>query len=378
MRILIAPDKFKGTLSAPQVIAVLAQALHQADPRVQASGVAMADGGDGTLEVALGHGYRVQSAPGVDALGRPVEARYAIRGDSAVIELAAVCGLATVLDRPQRPWQASTLGLGLVARHAIGAGATQVTIGLGGSASVDGGLGFLVGLGVRVRDRMWMPVPPGLLGVRRAVRLDMRRLDDAIRRATWRFLVDVTNPLLGPLGAAAVFGPQKGLMAEEIAVADASLEAWADLLDPRDGRRMAGEPGMGAAGGVALAGALLFGAQAVPGATWVAEQAGLRERIAACDAVVTGEGRFDRQSLMGKAPGLVLDLARALGKPVLVVAGSSELTHQQARSVGVSGLVSLADLAGSGEEAMSAPEHWLGAAAGPILAHLDGWSPPAT
>jgi len=370
MRILLAPDKFKGTLTAQQVVEVVTEELMQADPSMEVSGVALADGGDGTLAFALDHGYQVRTVAAVDALGRPNESAYAVAGSSAIIELAAVCGLATVLDHPLRPWQASTLGLGMVARHAVQAGATEVTIGLGGSASIDGGLGLVLGLGVRVSDRLGWRVPAGLLGVRRAVRVDPRRLPEAVRRARWRFLVDVDNPLLGPLGAAAVFGPQKGLLQDEVAVADASLAAWADLLDPAAGRRVAAEPGMGAAGGVAFAARTLFGAHISSGADWVAEQAGLQERVAACDLVVTGEGRFDRQSLMGKAPGLVIDLARRLGKPVYVLAGSSELSPEQAAAAGVSGVLSMAELAGDPSAAIANPRQWLAQAARALLAQL--------
>lgn len=370
MRILVAPDKFKGTLSAAVAAQVICDALVQADDRIDARALPMADGGDGTLAVALEQGYLERAAPAVDGRGRKVQAPYAVSGRQAFIELAAVCGLASVLDLPLRPWEASTLGLGLVARHAVEAGAREVTIGLGGSASVDGGLGFALGLGCRVRDRLGLPVPPGLLGVRRAVRVSTRGFTEAVRRTRWRFLVDVSNPLLGPTGAAAVFGPQKGLLDEEIAVADASIAAWVDLLDPLGGRRRAAEPGMGAAGGVALAGALLLDAQVLPGAEWVAEQARLREQIAEADIVITGEGRFDDQSLMGKAPGLVIDLARQQGKPVYVIAGSSQLSQQDAMAAGVAGQVSLAQLAGDPDTAMAAPLPWLSTAATVLLAQL--------
>lgn len=370
MRILVAPDKFKGTLSAAAAAQAICDALVQADDRIDARAVPMADGGDGTLAVAREQGYLERAAPAVDGRGRKVQAPYAVRGRQAFIELAAVCGLASVLDLPLRPWEASTLGLGLVARHAVEAGAREVTIGLGGSASVDGGLGFAVGLGCRVSDRLGLPVPPGLLGVRRAVRVSTRGFTEAVRRARWRFLVDVSNPLLGPTGAAAVFGPQKGLLEEEIAVADASIAAWVDLLDPKGGRRQAAEPGMGAAGGVALAGALLLDAQVLPGAEWVAEQARLREQIAEADIVITGEGRFDDQSLMGKAPGLVIDLARRQGKPVYVIAGSSQVSQQDAIAAGVAGQVSLAQLAGDPDAAMAAPLPWLSTAATVLLAQM--------
>lgn len=359
VRILLAPDKFKGTLAAAEVVEIIGSGLRLVDPSCQVTGMAMADGGDGTLAMALAHGYRECVAPAVDGLGRKIEARYGTRGSEALIELASVCGLAGVLDRPLRPWQASSLGLGLVARHAAESGASEIVIGLGGSASVDGGLGFAQGLGVRVRDRLGMVVPPGLLGVRRAVRVNLRGIPEAVRAARWRFLVDVTNPLLGPLGAAAVFGPQKGLGQAEIAAADASLEAWAQLLDPRDGPALAGVPGMGAAGGVAYAGLALLDARVTPGAEWVAEEIRLREHITASDIVITGEGSFDRQSLMGKAPGLVIAVARELGKPVYVLAGTCGLDSVQVREVGVAGVICLADLAGSPAEAMRAPGDWL-------------------
>lgn len=370
MRILLAPDKFKGTLTAAEAVEVMRTALVQAVPGLEVSGLAMADGGDGTLAVALAHGYERHAGAAVDALGRVVQAPYATRGSIALIELAAVCGLAGVMDLPLRPWQASTLGLGLLARQAAEAGSGQIVIGLGGSGSVDGGLGFVVGLGARVRDRLGLPVPPGLMGVRRAVRMDLRGVPDAVRSVRWEFLVDVSNPLLGPMGAAAVFGPQKGLVDGEIAVADASLAAWARLLDGRSGLELAGEPGMGAAGGVAFAGATLLDARVSSGASWLAEEVGLRDRIHASDAVVTGEGSFDRQSLMGKAPGLVISMAKELGKPVYVIAGVSDLSPEQVREAGVAGVISLADLAGGPAQAMSMPGDWLARASGALAGLL--------
>ena len=372
MRILLAPDKFKGTLTAAEVVEVMRSALLRADPGCLVSGVAMADGGDGTLAVALANGYERHEGAAVDALGRDVQAPYATRGSLALIELAAVCGMAGVLDRPLRPWQASTLGLGLLARQVAESGSRQIVIGLGGSASVDGGLGLVLGLGARVRDRLGMSVPPGLQGVRRAVRLDLRGIPDAVRAARWEFLVDVSNPLLGPIGAAAVFGPQKGLADGEIAVADASLASWARLLNGRAGLELAREPGMGAAGGVAFAARALLDAHVTRGAKWIADQVQLRDRIKESDVVVTGEGSFDDQSLMGKAPGLVIALANEVGKPVYVVAGTCGLDLKQAREAGVAGVISLVEVAGSPSEAMHSPRQWLAKGADALLDQIKG------
>lgn len=361
MHILLAPDKFKGSLRSAEAIDVMRRAILQRDPSVEVSWRAMADGGDGTLAVALDHGFSLRRGPTVDALSRPCYGAYARRGDQALVELASVCGLVSVLDLPRRPFDASTLGLGLMARQAIVEGAKEILVALGGSASIDGGLGFLMGLGFDVTSRSGGPVRPSLGGLADAAHLDLDSPPRAVMECRWRFLTDVDSPLLGPSGAACVFGPQKGLDVAGVVRAEQLLQAWTRLLGPPD-RHLDRRSGMGAAGGVAYAGAAVLGATVESGAAWVADCVGLDDAIGRADIVVTGEGAFDSQSFARKAPSEVIVRSVAQGKDIYVVAGSIAVTEADLRRRGVTGAVALADLAGSVDEAQRDPVTWLTAA----------------
>lgn len=366
MRILLAPDKFKGTLSSRQAIAVMRRAIEEVEPSVTVSSVLIADGGDGTLAAAESRGFALRKCPAVNAHGKPNVAAFARRGDVALVELAEVCGLATVLEQPLSPFDASTLGLGMLAKRAVMDGAREVLVALGGSASVDGGLGFLMGLGFAVTDSSGQPVSPNLNGLGRAVNVDRESAAVSVLECRWRFLTDVDNPLLGPQGAAAIFGPQKGLTPGDVIVAERVLRSWATLLDPH-GLDVAARPRMGAAGGVAFAGASLLDATVESGAEWVATLVSLDQAIEEADIVVTGEGAFDDQSFFGKAPAQVIDRARAQGKEVYVVAGSVDVPAEELRRRGLTGAVSMADLAGSVAEAHARPDVWLAAAVQRVL-----------
>jgi glycerate 2-kinase len=366
VRILLAPDKFKGTMTSAQAIDIMRRAIRLNDPAAEVTSVVMADGGDGTLAAAADRGFVLRKGPTVDALGRPTVGSFARRGDMALVELASVCGLATVLDQPLRPLQASTLGLGMLAKQAVVDGAREVLVALGGSASVDGGLGFLMGLGFAVADGAGRRVTPDLAGLGRAVRFDHETASVSVHECRWRFLVDVDNPLLGPDGAAATFGPQKGLSPTQIVEAEHSLATWAALLGTAD-PELSARPGMGAAGGVAFAGAAVLDATVESGAAWVANLGGLTRAMAEVDVVVTGEGAFDRQSLAGKGPMEVIDRAVALGKEVYVIAGTVDVPAAELTRHGVSGAVSLVDVAGSLSAATANPSLWLATAVQRLL-----------
>lgn len=366
MRILLAPDKFKGSLSSTEAIDVMRRAILDRQPSFEVVGLAMADGGDGTLAAVLDHGYSLRRWPTVDALGRPCIGAFARRGDEALVELAGVCGLASVLDLPRRPFEASTLGLGLIARQAINEGAREILVALGGSASIDGGLGFLMGLGFEVTNSSGRPVAPGLGGLADAMHLDLGSPPRAVMECRWRFLTDVDSPLLGPSGAACVFGSQKGLDAADLARAEQLLQGWTRLLRSRD-RDLERLPGMGAAGGVAYAGAVVLGATVGSGAAWVADRVGLDDAIRWADMVVTGEGAFDEQSFARKAPNEVIVRSIAQGKHVYVVAGSVAVTEADLRRRGIAGAVALSGLAGSVDAAQHDPVTWLTEATANLL-----------
>jgi glycerate kinase len=316
MRVLIAPDSFKGTASAPDVAAALASGWLAERPDDEVVTVPMADGGEGTLaalSVAVPDAVRVPvRVPGPD--DRPVDAAFLRLPDgTAVVELAATSGI-TLLD-PLRPLSAHTRGFGSAVRAALDAGATGLLLAIGGSASTDGGAGVLRELGARLLDADGREVGDGASGLLRLAQVDLSAVV-ALPPHGVQVLTDVVNPLLGPQGAAAVYGPQKGASPADVPVLETALARLAAAL-PVDG----GIPGAGAAGGTGF-GLLAWGAVLVPGATAVAAAAGLPAAIPGADLVITGEGRFDGQSTQGKAPEAVRALAAASGVPVALVAGS--------------------------------------------------------
>ena len=331
-RILVAPDKFKGSLPAVDVCASLETGLLRGGSPSRVTTLPLADGGDGTLDAVLRSGYQAHTVQAVDALGEPRTCRIAVRGASAVVELAEVCGLETVNDRPLEPLRATTRGLGLAILAALDLGCTDVVVAVGGSASTDGGAGMLSALGASLLDAAGRPLQPIPLDLGEVVRLDLSTLDPRLDDARLRFAVDVDAPLTGPRGAAAVFGPQKGASPADVAELDAALSTWSALrpeLDPDT-------PGAGAAGGVGY-GALMLGAELVSGADRFLAMGGLDLALDDVDLVITGEGRLDRQTLMGKGPGVVAQRAREAGIPVVAVVGerSSDLDDEELAASGI-------------------------------------------
>lgn len=310
MRIVVAPGAFKGTMTAREATDRIAALVAVEFPAAEVVRRPMADGGDGTVDVLLEQGWMPLKLAAANALGVPAVTLAARDGEVVAIELAGTCGMHTI--DAAAPHAATSLGLGLAMRAAIDAGARRLLIGLGGSASTDGGLGLLLGLaGATAGGGL-----DGLASVVAAGALDDGLL--ARPRVPITVLRDVASPLTGPEGAALRFGPQKGLDAADCAEADRLLAAWARLLavDPAS-------PGAGAAGGCGAA-LLALGAALVPGGEAIAAAIGLPEAIAAADLVVTGEGRLDASSLAGKAPAAVARLAAEAGVPCRIVAGSGD------------------------------------------------------
>lgn len=316
MRILIAPGAFKGTFTAQQAAERIALLLSAEFPNAAFVLMPMADGGDGTVDVFLANGAEPLVLAATDALGRSNVTTAAVLDKRAVvIELARTCGMHTI-DRPA-PRTASTLGLGVAMRAAMEWGASELLIGLGGSASTDGGLGMLKGL----RGETACGGLDELLETT-AIRIERFQIPVTV-------LADVASPLAGPRGAAFTFGPQKGLPPDECVVADKALSRWAHLLhiDPTT-------PGAGAAGGAG--GALIaMGAGIEPGGAVVAQRIGLAQAMSGANLVVTGEGRLDESTLAGKAPAAVARLAAELGVPCRIVVGSAEPGVANAMSVEV-------------------------------------------
>lgn len=360
MRVLIAVDSFKGSLSSPDAGAALAAGWRSVRPSDELDVLPLADGGEGTAEVvaAATPGASRREVPGVAGPdGRAVTAEwYLLPGGVAVLDLAQMSGLPLMaaLD----PMGATTRGLGETIRAAVADGAREVWIGLGGSASTDGGLGALRALGLRALDADGEEIPEGGAGLRRLSAVDRTGLLPIPGGVS--LLTDVTSPLTGPHGAAAVFGPQKGATPEQVDVLDRHLAHLAEVLraDPT-------APGGGAAGGTGYGFVAAYGAAVVPGADRVAELTRLDDRIAAADLVVTGEGAFDFQSLRGKLVGNILRRAEAAGTGRAVVAG----VVREDPGVPHVGLV---EVAGGVEGALGEPARWAAVAAAALARRFEG------
>ncbi|WAC52844.1 MULTISPECIES: glycerate kinase [unclassified Frigoribacterium] len=355
LRVVIAPDSFKGSLGAPEVAAALAAGWSRSRPDDVVVTLPLADGGEGTLDAferACPGSVRHESVvEGPD--GRPVDAPWLTLPDgTAVVELASSCGLG-LLSSPA-PHDANTRGLGDVIRAAVDAGATRLVVGLGGSASTDGGAGALTVLGARIVDSLGEPVASGNHGLTTAARVDLSGLI-ALPPDGVTLLVDVDSPLLGPDGAAAVFGPQKGASVDDVLALEQGLERFASLVDVDPTT-----PGAGAAGGTGF-GLLAWGARLQPGAVAVAETVRLAEALAHGDVVVTGEGSFDGQTAAGKTVSLVRRMADAVGVPVVLVAGAVD-----APADGFADAVSTTQVAGGVAESTTRASYWVGEAAAQV------------
>ena len=344
MRIVVAPDKFKGSLTALEVARAVAAGIAAAHPHAQVRLVPLADGGDGTVDAAVAAGYDHVPVTVAGPTGDPVVAAYARRGESAVVELANACGLSLLPAGVPAPLDASSFGLGQVLAAALDAGARSVVLGVGGSASTDGGAGMLQALGARLLDARGAEIARGGRGLAEVAGLDLAGLAGRLTGVRVDLAGDVDNPLLGPFGAAAVYGPQKGADADDVRRLDDALARWADIVAATVGVDRSGEPGAGAAGGVGFAALSLLGAHRRPGVDIVAEVVGLTAALRGADLVVTGEGSLDEQTLHGKTVAGVSRLAGSLGVPVVAVAGRVQLDAAQQRRLGLERTIGLTDL----------------------------------
>lgn len=322
MRILVAPDKFKGTLTADEAARAIAAGIRESMPDAELIECPLADGGEGSHQVALRAGFVEVGVRAANAIGVPCDTSYARRGDVALIELARICGGPT-LSNGLDPWNATTLGLGDTIRHACNAGAAQVVLCLGGSASIDGGIGMLQALGYRLLDSAGRSVAPTLAGLAQIAQV-IAPAEKLCARFT--AVCDVSNPLLGEHGGVRTFSAQKGLSADDIEHAEARMRSWAALSEQVLGRRAQQLPGAGAAGGVGFAALAYLDARYVPGLDYFDRMLGLSQRINEADLVITGEGCFDQGSLGGKVAVAVAQRVRAAGRPCVLVAGHIEAT----------------------------------------------------
>lgn len=362
-RVVCVPDSFKGSASASEAAAAMARGVHQVFAEAEILQLPFADGGEGTLDALLAAwGTAAESVEVLDAIGRPVTARYGRSPDRriGIIEAAQANGLPQVADQPLQPLRADSWGVGLIARELLeDPHCAEILLCIGGSATTDGGTGLLRALGVRFLDEGSKPVSPGGTGLAQIAAVDTSELHPRARSVRWRIAVDVENPLTGPRGAAAVFGPQKGATAEQVQLLDAGLAHLADTLaslSDRNTQQLQAAPGFGAAGGLPVTLSVLLEAETLPGAQMVAEAVGLQAALTQADLVLTGEGSLDAQSLDGKVVHAVRRYTPA-SAAVVVIAGAVRLSPAQCRDAGLTAAFSIAaGPAGLDELLRRAPE----------------------
>jgi glycerate kinase len=376
--IVIAPDKFKGSLTGSQVAAHVAAGLRRARPGTATVELPVADGGDGTVDAAVAAGFKPVPVEVTGPTGQRVTAAFGLFGGTAVIEAAQACGLTLLESLAQAPatgapatgtpasgtpatgtpasgesaaggrlapLTATSRGVGELILAAIDAGANRIVLGLGGVATNDGGAGLVQALGGRLLDDAGRELPPGggALAQLKTVDLSGLRSLDGVE---FQAASDVDNPLLGPHGAAAVYGPQKGAAPEDVRVLDAALGRWADLAEESTGGRARDRAGAGAAGGLGFAALLFLRARLRPGIELLLDMLGFAAHLDGADLVITGEGSLDAQTLRGKAPAGVARAAAAHEPPVPVVtvSGICSLAEADLRAAGVTAAYTLSSL----------------------------------
>ena len=350
MKIVCAPDSFKESMSAAQAAAALAEGVRRVAPDAECAEIPMADGGEGFTEsLADALGLSAVEAPVLDAYGRPALARFALADGLAVMECAQAIGLGMVPPERRRIREASTFGVGQMILAALDGGAREFLFGIGGSATNDGGAGMLRALGVRFLDAEGRELDGSPASLARLDSIDASGLDPRAAAATFKIACDVDNPLLGPRGSSAVYGPQKGASPEDVAFLDGTLERLARTAGHLDS--FAAAPGAGAAGGLGYAFSAFLGGELQSGADLVVEAVGLAEAVKGADFVFTGEGAMDRQTLMGKT---LSGVARAAaGVPIVAFAGRLGEGVEELYSHGFVGLVPIVAGVTTLEEALA-------------------------
>jgi glycerate 2-kinase len=364
-RVVVAPDKFKGSLTAAEVTAAVAAGLVRGGFIGEIEALPVADGGDGTVAAAVAAWFRRVELGVRGPVGKNVTASYALLGDTAVIEAAQACGLTLLSPDSLAPLTATSRGVGELILTACRMGAKRIVLGVGGVATTDGGAGLLQALGARLTDDKGRELPPGGAALARLATLDLAQLRD-LSGVEFLLASDVDNPLLGPSGAAAVYAPQKGASPAEARLLEAGLRRLADLAEAAlDGPvPVRDAPGAGAAGGIGFAAMLFLGARMRPGIELLLELASFGSRLDGARLVITGEGSLDAQTLHGKAP---VGVARAAAAhdpaiPVVAVAGRCTLTRDELSAAGITRAYALSDLEPDVERSM--------ANGGPLLERL--------
>ncbi|MDR2387550.1 MAG: glycerate kinase [Deltaproteobacteria bacterium] len=366
MKIVIAPDSFKGSLSALRAAQCIKKGLLRVWPEATYELFPVADGGEGTVEtlVNLTGGQRFFE-PARDALGRLVEASYGFLSDNqtAVLEVASTCGLTRLSQDELNPAVTSTFGLGEQIGQALARGAKKLIIGLGGSATNDGGSGLLSALGLKFLDKNGRPLPPGGLALAELARIEPSQELERLSQIAMVIASDVQNPLVGPDGASAVFGPQKGADAELVKKLDLALSRYALVAKELTGREVAQAPGAGAAGGLGAAFMLFTEAKFCPGLEVVLNEGNFDQKAAGASLIVTGEGRSDGQTVWGKAPVGVAQRGKILGLPTVCLSASLGPGYEKMYEKNVSAIMAMSPGPMSLKEAMAQAEPLLEEAA---------------
>jgi glycerate kinase len=355
MRIVIAPDSYKESLTALEVATEIEAGFREIFPEAEYLKLPMADGGEGTVAAMVAAtGGTLVEVEVTGPLGNPVTACYGLTGDgkTAVIEMAAASGLDLVAPNLRNPLITTTFGTGELIKAALDEGARRLIIGIGGSATNDGGAGMLQALGVILQDQAGRPLGFGGGQLANLERIDLSSMDPRLKTCRIEVACDVNNPLTGPKGASAVFGPQKGATPEMVAELDANLCHYAALINRDLGQHVASVPGAGAAGGMGAALLAFLGAKLRPGIEIVMEAVGLENYVEEADLVITGEGRIDSQTVNGKTPIGVARMAKRYGKPVIGIAGCLASDAAVVHGHGIDAVFSVLCQAGTVEEAL--------------------------
>ncbi|GAB2567988.1 glycerate kinase [Spirosoma areae] len=359
MKILLAPDKFKGSLTAIDVCAAMTEGIRLAQPLAEILTVPMADGGEGTAEVltsattGVWHTCRVQ-----DPLGRPVRAGYGISGDgkTAFIEMAQASGLRLLEPSEYDPFRANTFGTGELISQAIGQGVERIVLGIGGSATNDAGTGMAAALGWRFFDKAGIELRPcgGNLG-----QIDLISPPDSRWNGRIDVACDVTNPLIGPLGATAIYGPQKGAQPNDLPILDAHMRHWAERVNQQFGVDLAMKPGAGAAGGLGAGAILFLNGHLTEGVNLLIQYTDLARKMVGADLVLTGEGRIDNQTLQGKLIAGITQLAQQQHIPVVALCGSLQLSPEDLLALGLTSAFSIVPGPASLDDALTNAAQYL-------------------
>jgi glycerate 2-kinase len=366
VKVLVAPNAFKGSLTARQAAAAIARGVREVFPDAEIIEIPVADGGDGTVEALVtAHRGAIRTVEVEGPDGEPVQAAYGLIDDgrSAVVELASASGLTLLPEARRDPRKTSTFGFGQLLADAKRAGVGAVIAGIGGSATNDGGAGMAQAIGYRLLDAAGRDLPRGGAALTRLDRIDATGVDAGWRSVKVEVACDVTNPLTGPEGASFVYGPQKGADRQTVEMLDRALARLAEVIEGDLGKRVAGIPGAGAAGGTGAGLVAFLDARLTPGAALVVDASGFDRQLKGAQLVITGEGRVDSQTAYGKAPGEVARRAQAAGVPTLLLAGSKGSGWETLIQKGVSAVVTLAEEGDNLEQLMRDADHALTRAA---------------